>query len=275
MENQAIKKWAAKKVKLAQMADHVEQLVVEEPLEIVLVYSTPDGRMQKNIAVTMRTPGFDPDLVVGFLFSEGIISNYQQLASVKASRTDNNQVTVTMVENEKPALTNTARNFISTASCGVCGKTGLENIRTAMMCKTSEKNMKIRADLMYSFPAKLSGQQDIFTTTGGLHAAALLDAAGNLLVLREDIGRHNAVDKIIGAAKKENYPLNELILLLSGRAGFELVQKAAMAGIPMIMAIGAPSSLAVEMAEECGITLVGFLKADRFNIYCGAAQIIV
>jgi FdhD protein len=275
MENSAIIEWPVKKVKPAAATELMEQLAVEEPLELILAYSSQSGRMKKNITVTLRTPGFDKDLAIGFLFTEGIISQIGQVAHVQHNRLDGNQVVVTLVENEKPLLDKASRRFYSNAACGLCGKVSADDLRQPLVNSPIKIKYAIEAGLVYGFPARLSGEQDIFSCTGGLHAAALLDKSGNLLMLREDIGRHNAVDKVIGAAlQTQGLEIQQSVLLLSGRAGFELIQKAAIAGIAMVAAIGAPSSMAVELAAECGMTLVGFLKADRFNIYCGADRIV-
>jgi FdhD protein len=273
MKDAAVRTWPATKVRALAFTPQMETLAVEEPLEIELIYSTSGGRLQKTIAVTMRTPGEDAALAIGFLFSEGIIAQYQQIASVQNSKTDNNKVVVTLVENEKPVLDMVHRNFISNASCGLCGKSTLNELWQNRMPPSSNQQLTIDAGVLYELPKHLSEVQQIFASTGGLHAAALVNATGELIVFCEDIGRHNAVDKIVGMALQQGLHLQNLILLLSGRAGYELVQKAAVAGIPIIAAIGAPSSLAVELADECGLTLVGFLKLDRFNIYCGASRI--
>jgi FdhD protein len=274
MVNNAIHSWLVKKVKPASVTEIVEQLAVEEPLEIVLWYSTTNGQGRKNIAVTMRTPGSDEDLAIGFLFTEGIITSGRQVQAVLHNRQDDNQIIVTLHENEKPDISQASRNFFSSAACGICGKISKEQVMTHPQNMAGENNFNITAACIYGLPAQLSSVQDIFSQTGGLHAAALFDLKGKLILLREDIGRHNAVDKIIGAMLMEKQTrFTEVILVLSGRAGFELVQKAAVAGIRFIASIGAPSSMAVEMAYEYGITLIGFLKSDRFNIYCGADHV--
>jgi FdhD protein len=272
-KNAAVKTWPATKVRALAFTQQLETLAVEEPLEIALIYSTPSGRMQKTVTVTMRTPGDDVALAIGFLFSEGIIGQYQQIAGVQNSKTDNNKVVVTLAENEKPVLAGLHRNFMSAAGCGVCGKPALNEIWRNRVPPSPNQQLSIDTSVLYQLPNHLSNVQQIFASTGGLHAAALVNTAGELIVFCEDIGRHNAVDKILGMALQQGLPLPDLILLLSGRAGYELVQKAAVAGIPVIAAIGAPSSLAVELADEFGLTLVGFLKLDRFNIYCGASRI--
>ena len=276
MENSATRNWPIKKVNAETPVDAIEFLAVEEPLEIILVYSTTNGRTKKNISVTMRTPGDDEDLAIGFLFSEGIINEAAQVNTIQHNRLDANQVIVTLHENEMPCLENISRNFFSSSACGICGKTTTGGIRGNEVSTPMMDRISIPAKLLYQFPSKLLEAQEHFSSTGGLHAAAIADHLGNICLLREDIGRHNAVDKVIGAAlQKPALCLNNGILLLSGRAGFELVQKAARARVPVIASIGAPSSMAVETAGEYGITLIGFLRAERFNIYCGADRIII
>lgn len=251
-------------------------VAMEEPLEIKLEYSTATGRIQKNIAVTMRTPGNDEELAGGFLFTEGIIKSNGHIAAIKQPSADENSLLVILKEDIKPYLGNVARNFYSTSSCGICGKASIEAIHTVSQYTKIKGNFKIAAEIIYGLPPQLKKQQKVFEDTGGIHAAALFDIAGNFLSLKEDAGRHNALDKVIGAAfLKNKLPLQNRILFLSGRASFELMQKAAMAGIRLVVAVGAPSSLAVEMAQESDITLIGFLRDRRFNIYSGKQRIIL
>ena len=257
-----------------QVSDTSDRVAVEEPLEIQLEYSTSTGRMQKNIAVTMRTPGNDAELAAGFLFTEGVIKNKASIKEIKQASKDENMVLVTLSENMLPVLANAARNFYSTSSCGVCGKASIEAIRAVSQFAGNGDDIKIESSTLYSLQEKVKQQQQVFEETGGIHASALFTTSGNFITLREDVGRHNALDKIIGAAlMNDQLPLNNCILFLSGRASFELVQKAAMAGIRFITAVGAPSSLAVEMAQEQNITLTGFLKNNRFNIYSGKQRL--
>jgi FdhD protein len=238
-------------------------LAVEEPLEIRLSFA----QQQRNISVTMRTPGHDAELAAGFLFTEGILPNPSAIEGFSVSE---NSVTVQIKPGIVPQLNNAERNFYTTSACGVCGKASINAITTVSIFGNAPAGFAVDAQLLLSLPEKLNAAQEIFKTTGGLHAAALFDAQGELLLLCEDVGRHNALDKLIGSAYLSgSLPLQQHILLLSGRASFELVQKANMAGIRVIAAVGAPSSLAVQAAEEFGITLTGFLKANRFNVYCG------
>ncbi|HQW83922.1 MAG TPA: formate dehydrogenase accessory sulfurtransferase FdhD [Ferruginibacter sp.] len=257
--------------KLSEMDDMV---VVEEPLEISLEYSSSNGRIKKNIAITMRTPGNDEELAAGFLFTEGIIKSNKDIKAIRKTAIDENSLLVTLEEGTMPNLANAARNFYSTSSCGICGKTSIEAIQTISAFKTVNNNFCVTAAIIYNLPLLLQKQQNIFEDTGGIHAAALFDTDGKFLLLKEDVGRHNALDKVIGTCLLKNkLPMQNNILFLSGRAGFELIQKAAMAGISMVVAIGAPSSLAVELAQENNITLIGFLRKQRFNIYAGKQRI--
>ena len=253
-----------------------DQVAVEEPLEIQLDYSTSTGFMQKNIAVTMRTPGNDEELAAGFLFSEGVIQNNGSIKEIRSFSADENRVLISLRENVKPILQNVERNFYSTSSCGICGKASIDAIRLSSVFKEENNSLSVNATVLHGLQDNLRKQQLIFENTGGIHASALFTLDGNFMMLREDVGRHNALDKIIGAALlNDQLPLNNCILLLSGRASFELLQKASMAGIKIVVAVGAPSSLAVELAKETGITLIGFLRNDRFNIYTGTNRIIV
>lgn len=251
-----------------------DKVAIEEPLEIQLAYSTPTGHLQKNIAVTMRTPGNDEELAAGFLFTEGIINTTIAIKEIKQNTADENRVLVTLHENILPLLSNATRNFYTTSSCGICGKASIDAISTISIYEEETDQLYINASKLYHLQDSIKKQQKVFEDTGGIHASALFDPEGNFIMLREDVGRHNALDKIIGAAVlAKQLPLNNCILFLSGRASFELVQKGMMAGIKIIAAVGAPSSLAVELAKETDITLIGFLRHDRFNIYSGKQRI--
>jgi FdhD protein len=248
-------------------------LAIEEPLEIQLSYQENGAAKFRKVSVTMRTPGNDAELGAGFLFTEGILKSKQEIESIEKQE-NSNEVLVHLAEGVLPELKNTERNFYTTSSCGVCGKSSIDAIKTTSVFAPSEDAIYLDPEVIYSLPDKLRLQQEIFDSTGGLHASALFDLDGNFITLREDVGRHNALDKIIGSALlSDKLPLNETILLLSGRASFELVQKAAMAGIKIIAAVGAPSSLAVSLAAESDITLIGFLRAGRFNVYTHTKRI--
>lgn len=254
-----------------------DALAAEEPLEIQLIYGPAADRQQQSISVTMRTPGQDPELATGFLFTEGIIRGNEDIKAISSESEVTNTILVSLHEQVCPVLKTTQRNFVSNAGCGVCGKTDIASIYAPVAKETANgSTAKWSSAMITRLPDMLRKQQQLFDDTGGIHAAALFDGAANLLVMREDIGRHNAVDKLIGAALQQKlFPMDQYLLLLSGRAGFELIQKAAMAGIKVIAAVGAPSGMAVKMAREWDITLIGFLRQQRFNIYTGEQRIII
>lgn len=250
-----------------------DMLAIEEPLEIQLSYREKGAVKSRKVSVTMRTPGHDAELGAGFLFTEGIIKSKQEIERIEEQE-EHNVVLIHVAEGILPEWNNTERNFYTTSSCGVCGKASIDAIKTTSVFAPSEDLIHLEPEVIYSLPDKLRLQQEIFDSTGGLHASALFDLDGNFITLREDVGRHNALDKVIGSALlHDELPLAGVILLLSGRASFELVQKAAMAGIKVIAAVGAPSSLAVSLAEENGISLIGFLRMGRFNIYTHSKRI--
>jgi len=255
--------------------EHVEDLVAtEEPLALKLGYSTPLGREQRELAVTMRTPGNDFELALGFLFTEGIITASEDVLSIRhcagseAQGHEGNLLKIELSETlAMPAHIFQRQSFIS-SSCGVCGKASIAAVRVHAPAFDGADTLRFDAALLNALPGSVRAQQRVFGATGGLHAAALFDSAGSLLALREDVGRHNAVDKLVGYALAQGWlPLYGQILFLSGRASFELLQKAALAGLRVVCAVGAPSSLAVECAQEFGITLAGFLRENRFNLY--------
>jgi len=266
---------------IVKIGDHrsdskLDFLAVEEPLEIRLKYGEADNRLTKNISITMRTPGNDAELASGFLFTEGIISSKVDITNISHSGFNENVIEVSLHEDVALDLKKIERHFYTSSSCGVCGKSSIDSVRTVIPLSTSVDDLKITAPTLLELPQTLRKKQDVFEYTGGLHASALFDARGNLLLSREDVGRHNALDKLIGAGlAKAIIPISNHILLLSGRASFELIQKTAMAGIKIVAAVGAPSSLAVELAKDFNITLVGFLRDKRFNIYSGAERIII
>ena len=218
----------------------------------------------------MRTPGHDRELALGFLFTEGLVVNPDQIADVQVD--DSGAVIVSLVAGTMPDID--ARRFYVTSSCGVCGKASIDALAASGCTMLPPGQPKLSADLVPHLPARLREAQAIFEHTGGLHAAGLFNTSGELLYLREDVGRHNAVDKLIGAAFLERrLPLRENVLMLSGRVSFELVQKAVTAGIPIVVAVGAPSSLAVETALRFGMTLIGFVRGERFNVYAGGDRL--
>ncbi len=251
-------------------------LAAEEPLEIRLSYGSAQNRVQKSISVTMRTPGNDFELAVGFLFTEGIIENIAQVASIKhCNGLHENVVRVELINDLELDMSKLERNFYTTSSCGVCGKSSIDAVKTVCrLPETISDELQFSSEIIYRLPDLLRKQQILFNNTGGLHGCALFDNSGNLLLAREDVGRHNALDKLIGATLQQGlFPLDQYLLLLSGRASFELIQKAYMAGIKVVAAVGAPSSLAVQMAVDAGITLIGFLRGEKFNIYAGEQRI--
>tara|TARA_R110000737_G_scaffold127224_1_gene159792 strand:- start:217 stop:1050 length:834 start_codon:yes stop_codon:yes gene_type:complete len=252
--------------------EHTDAIAVEEPLQISISVLKADSPItNKNISITMRTPGHDKDLAIGFLFTEGIIQASNQIKKVTH---DENSINVQLFNSENIDLGKLERHFYTSSSCGVCGKASIEAIKTICRLPPSAADFQIEKNLIKSFPGILKQEQNIFNNTGGIHAAALFSFKGELIAMREDVGRHNALDKIIGHLLTQNLlPLDYHLLFLSGRASFELIQKAAMAGIHFIMAVGAPSSLAVEMAVEHDITLIGFLNETRYNIYTGSKRI--
>jgi FdhD protein len=276
MENPFIAGMRIRKVRNNQIIDTDDQLAIEEPLEIQLLSGNSDNRVQKSISVTMRTPGHDGELAAGFLFTEGIIKNIREVKFIKPEAAVTNKILVELQENVNPDIQKSERNFYTTSSCGVCGKSSIAAIKTVSAYNNEPDTICLKAEMLYSIHDIVRERQAIFDSTGGLHASALFDLQGNFIMLREDVGRHNALDKLIGAALlNEQLPLSNSILFLSGRASFELIQKAAMAGIKIITAVGAPSSLAVEMAKESNTTLIGFLRDERFNIYSGEQRIIM
>jgi FdhD protein len=247
-----------------------DQLAVEEPLEIRL-----DG---KSLAVIMRSPGNDEELAAGFLYTEAIIKSGEELLSVTHRHDPKNPdlanvVDAVTTEGIDVSKRGWQRNFVSASSCGLCGKLTIESVRLQVPSVRRDK-LAVTSELLLSLPEKMRAEQAGFDETGGIHAAGLFDADGNLLVVREDIGRHNAVDKVVGAAVLAGEtPLSGRILMVSGRASFEIVQKALMARIPLVAAVSAASSLAVELADSCSMGLVGFMREDALNVYAGGYRI--
>ena len=256
-----------------------DYLAVEEPLEIRLNFGKAGDRKTRSISITMRTPGNDEELAAGFLFTEGIISGGGEVSSIahlNSLLNPENIVIVDLDERVEPDLIKLERNFYTTSSCGVCGKASIEAVKTTgNLQNVAGTELEVKTEVFKALPERLRSRQEVFDTTGGLHASALFDREGGFLMSREDVGRHNALDKLIGwALNEKRIPLDSEILLLSGRASFELIQKAAMARIKIVAAVGAPSSLAVQTAKEFGMTLIGFLRENRFNIYCGEERVI-
>jgi FdhD protein len=249
-----------------QRSARPDSLAAEEPLEIRINGSA--------LTVSMRTPGADFDLVAGFLVAEGMVARREDLAALRycAGTDDEGRNTYNVIDAALPgraaAPVSLHRNLLTSSACGICGRETIEAIRTRVPHDLGADRLRITPDLLYGLPDTLRAAQKVFDSTGGLHAAGLFTAEGELLCLREDVGRHNAVDKVIGWALREGrFPLHGHLLMVSGRASFELTQKAAMAGIPLLAAVSAPSSLAVDLAAELGLTLVGFLRDRSANVY--------
>lgn len=253
-----------------------DTLVAEEPLEIRVGAA---GAPRPPLAVTMRTPGEDLDLAVGFLLTEGIIRGAGDVRTAQLCAGDQepntyNVVDVTLSAGVPAPETDPARNFYTTSSCGVCGKASIDAVRTRSVFDVAGDAVVVAPAVLAGLPDALRVGQKAFRTTGGLHAAGLFTAAGALVCLREDVGRHNAVDKVVGwAVRQGRLPLAGHVLMVSGRASFELCQKAWMAGIPVLAAVSAPSTLAVDLAAEAGMTLIGFLRGQTFNVYAGAQRL--
>lgn len=251
-----------------------DTLAAEEPFEI-RVNGTP-------LTVTMRTPGDDVELAHGFLLSEGVIGSREDVLTARycASTDDDgantyNLLDVTLAPGVPEPDPSVTRNFYTTSSCGVCGKAALDAVRLSTRFPPGSSQARVSSATLAALPDRLRAKQKIFGSTGGIHAAGLFTMDGDPLAVREDVGRHNAVDKVLGwALLADRVPLTECVLLVSGRASFELAQKAAMAGVPVLAAVSAPSSLAVDVAEEQGMTLVGFLRGDSMNVYSGAERVV-
>lgn len=251
-----------------------DTLAVEEPLEIRLGFGPPEARTRQTVSLTMRTPGGDRELAAGFLFTEGIIASRAEIAELRSCGPrvghgkHRNVVRVELRPEVALDLGRLQRHFYTTSSCGVCGKTSLEALQVSTGREALAPGFQVDAEVLLRLPDALRAAQEVFGQTGGLHGSALFGADGTLRCVREDVGRHNALDKLIGVQLLEGrLPLSEGVVLLSGRASFELLQKALMAGVPVVAAVGAPSSLAVELAERFGITLVAWLRGGRFGIY--------
>lgn len=262
---------AVKNDKIETRSDY---LATEEPLQIRL------DNPQYTLAITMRTPGADFDLAAGFLYSEGVVNKKEEIEKINYCLDRNieteqryNIVNISLKKRDLIDLPSLQRHFFTNSSCGVCGKANIEFLKLKGYPKITS-NLIIKSQTIYNLSDKLRQAQGIFTATGGLHAAALFNKEGQLLKLREDVGRHNALDKLIGSAfLAEELPLNNSIVMVSGRSSFELVQKCIVAGVPILCSVSAPSSLAVSLAQEFDLTLIGFLRENRFNIYSGMERI--
>jgi FdhD protein len=261
-----------------RVRERPDTLAAEEPLEIRV---GPAREKRAPLAVTMRTPGDDVDLAIGFLLTEGIIRSADDVLTAQlcaGADTPNtfNVVDVVLSDEVPPPETDPSRHFYTTSSCGVCGKASIDSVRVRSRYDIASDQLMLPAATIAMLPERLRAAQRTFDATGGLHAAGLFDADGQPVCVREDVGRHNAVDKVIGwATRGGQVPLAAHVLLVSGRASFELTQKAALAGVPLLAAVSAPSTLAVDLAAEAGMTLVGFLRGQTMNVYTGAHRITV
>ena len=281
--NQAVMKSPVSTVKMLKFSGKDSEfrddlLAGEEPLEIRLKYFDGIDFKEKKLAVTMRTPGNDFELAVGFLFTEGIIGSYNEVDNVfyceEVKEDEAGNVIIVHLNKEKGIGEETFnRNFYINSSCGVCGKSSIDSLEVICSNVFEKGHPKINASIVHQIPHEAGRDQTVFKHTGGLHGAAIFDTEGKMIIIREDIGRHNALDKLIGARTIETQSNSDKVLFVSGRAGFELVQKAVVAGIPIMIAVGAPSSLAVDLANEYGITLIGFARNDKFNVYSGKERL--
>ncbi|MEI6474346.1 MAG: formate dehydrogenase accessory sulfurtransferase FdhD [Planctomycetota bacterium] len=259
-----------------ERSEITDRVAIEEPLEIRVDFVANGARSVRSLSITMRTPGNDEELAAGFLLTEGLVRSARDIETIRpcgpesGAHDGNNVVKVRIADHATISWPNVERHFYATSSCGVCGKASLEALEVPGLCPIARDGFRFSVDAIRMLPAQLRAQQSVFEETGGLHAAALFNSAGELLAIREDVGRHNAVDKLLGEQFLQGHtPLSSNLLFLSGRISFELAQKALAGGIPMVVAVGAPSSLAIELAKRFDITLIGFLRGDRFNVYSG------
>ncbi len=261
-------------VRGASVESREDLVAVEAPLEI-RVALLGDESPGQAVSVTMRTPGQDVELALGFLHGEGVIRARGDVASARECGSEGNVVCVELSPGISLDAARLQRNFYATSSCGVCGKASLQALEGMLDSGPVDLALRVRAELLSSLPGIARAAQPVFRDTGGLHAATLFDADGNLVAACEDVGRHNALDKLVGSMLLDDaLPLSSSVLLLSGRASFELLQKAAVAGIPVVASIGAPSSLAIDVAERTGILLAGFLRGDSFNVYAHGERLL-
>ena len=259
--------------------DHIS---IEEPLEIIIKFKDKEIWVEKTISVTMRTPGDDEDLVRGFLFNEKVVEKIDYIEKIETSGQTSeqyglkNKITVTINNSDNIDIDKIKRNFLTNSSCGVCGKSSLDALEIIKKDKILKSNPKISKDVLMSSPNKLRQNQSEFSKTGGIHASGLFSAQGDIVAIKEDVGRHNALDKLIGHALSKKLLDNKCqFLTCSGRLNFDLVQKALMANIGILIGVGAPTSLAIDLANKFDMTLVGFVKEDSFNIYSNKERIII
>jgi FdhD protein len=269
------------KYKQNQSATIDELISIEEPLEMIVRYKKNNNWIDNSVSVTMRTPRNDEDLIVGLLFSEGIIHKFPEIEKVETLGHETgkfklrNKIRVTLNNGENLDVKHLRRNFLTNSSCGVCGKASMDSLEIICKTKINKNNPKIKSSLVTAIPNLLKQSQSEFSKTGGIHASALFDQDGKALVIREDVGRHNALDKVIGHCFKNSiFDTKNQFIACSGRLSFELIQKTLMANIGLLMGVGAPTSLAIDLAKRFDITLIGFIKSDSFNVYCGENRIL-
>ena len=263
--------------------ENIEDLIsIEEPLEISLKYKEKENWLIKSLSITMRTPGHDNDLVTGFLYNEQIIQNIKDIENIESfgekvgQYNIQNKILITINNSKNINISKIKRDFLTNSSCGVCGKSSLDALEIIKKEKTPKSNPKLSKDTIIQSPSILKKNQSEFAKTGGIHASGLFSSDGNLISLREDVGRHNALDKMIGDSLKNNYlKPNDQFITCSGRLNFELVQKVLMTNIGLMIGVGAPTSLAIDLANRFDITLIGFVKEDSFNIYTNKQKVIV
>ena len=260
----------------------VDDLVsIEEPLEMIVCYKKNEKWLSDTISITMRTPKNDEDLIVGLLFCEGIINKKSEIEKVEflgdkvGKFKIQNKIQITLNNGENLDIKHLRRNFLTNSSCGVCGKTSMDSLEIICKTKINKDNPKIKSSLITKIPNLLMQNQSEFSKTGGIHASALFNSDGKPLIIREDVGRHNALDKVIGHSFQNSiFDTKNQFIACSGRLSFELVQKSLMANIGLLMGVGAPTSLAIDLAKRSDMTLIGFVKSDSFNIYCGENRIL-
>jgi len=274
-------KYQTVKYKQNQTSTIDELVSIEEPLEMIIYYKKNNDWINNSISITMRTPKNDEDLIIGLLFSEGIIQKTSEIKKVEllGHKTGKfklqNKIRVTLNNSKNLDVKHLRRNFLTNSSCGICGKASMDSLEIICKTKINKDNPKIKNSLITRIPKLLMQKQSEFSKTGGIHASALFDQNGKVLVIREDIGRHNALDKVIGHSFKNSiFDTKNQFIACSGRLSFELVQKTLMANIGLLMGVGAPTSLAIDLAKRFDITLIGFVKTDSFNIYCGENRIL-
>ena len=276
MSDQAVRKKQVLQVDSGHASPWDDALAVEEPLEIRLDFQAEGWRRQQTVSITMRTPGHDAELAAGFLHGEEIVSSADQIESIsnQDGPDGNNRIEIRLVAGTEFDPLRLQRNFYTTSSCGICSKASLQALEISRARIPPPSQPVVEAAVIESLPSQLRQAQSVFARTGGLHAAGLFSPEGKLLRVREDVGRHNAVDKVLGEQLLAGrLPLFRYLLMVSGRTSFEILQKALTAGVPIVAAVSAPSSLAVDLAQEYGLTLLGFVRGRHFNIYAGAERI--